>query len=231
VPVKIEPAVWSVLRALGWTVTTLWAALVTYALVAVLLDGTNSIPAGLVGFGVFLLPCLPFWWWQARRIRRRRRAARDVAAPPPRARVERPAAEVPSGDHELERLPPEMRDQWRLLEQARDLVVGFAEQGWVEREALVHVDEHTARLRRLLEADARTDLLGGTSSATLRRQVEELGALLVALADEAVEHQASLASDDPVPVTLAEARDRLATTTTAYQELSGPEARDLQQPG
>jgi hypothetical protein len=64
--------------------------------------------------------------------------------------------------------------------------------------------------------------LGGAPSPTLQRQVEELTALLVALGDEAVEHQASLASDDPVPATLAEARERLANTTEALRDLQRP---------
>lgn len=65
--------------------------------------------------------------------------------------------------------------------------------------------------------------MGGAPSATLHTQVVDLTALLLALADATVEHQAALMSGDPVPVTLAEARDRFMSTAEAY--------RDLQQSG
>jgi len=212
------------LRIVGWIVTVLWAGVWTSLATATALAYSGS--AATVFLVLACLPCLPFWIVEARRFQRRRHAA------PPRARS---AAEQPLVTQQaegLEHLPPAIRDEWRRLEGARDLVVKFADDGWVERAALLHVDDHVARLEQLLEADASVERLGGDPSATLRRQVEELRALLVALADEAVEHQASLASDDPVPATLAEARERLATTTQAYRELRGPEAeRDLQQPG
>jgi hypothetical protein len=127
-------------------------------------------------------------------------------------------------------MPASIRDEWRRLEHARDLVYGFAEDGWVERAALLDVDDHVARLKRLLEADERTNRLGGAASSTLLRQVETLTALLVALADEAVEHQASLADDDPVPVSLAEAKERLSASTQAYRELRPLDARRTDQP-
>lgn len=219
---------WRVARATGWIVTLLWSLLIVVAMVD-LYD--NDLFVSLIAGGVMLVPCLPFWWRQVSRIRRRRAA--PVAAAPVPALVERPAAEPSGPGHELEKLPASIRNEWRQLEQARDLVRAFAENGWVERTALMDVDDHVARLRRLLEADERTDRLGGAASNTLRRQITELRALLVALADEAVEHQASLASDDPTAATLTDARERLRTTTEAYRELPRPDAvaRDLQQPG
>lgn len=61
------------------------------------------------------------------------------------------------------------------------------------------------------------------SSTTLSTQTTGLTALLVALADSAVEHQATLMTDHPVPATLAEARARLSDRSAAY--------RTHQQPG
>jgi hypothetical protein len=219
-----------VLRALGWAVSVPWALMWTAGMIAVEADPATAGPmaATLVAYIVGLLPCLPFWIVQARRLRRRagrvsvpsagsarpmtvRNGAPSIALPPPR------------DDQRLALLPASIRDEWQRLVGARDLVHGFAEEGWVEHAALLDVDNHIARLRRLLEADERTNRLGGAASSTLLRQVEELTSLLVALADEAVDHQASLAHDDPVPVTLAEAKERLKASTQAY--------RDLQQPG
>ncbi|HSK97451.1 MAG TPA: hypothetical protein VK891_12605 [Euzebyales bacterium] len=225
-PASSDVRVRLALRVLGWVGTTLWASMwLMWGLTVALLPGNGVAAAVLAGIGC--IPCLPFWIVELRRFRRWRTAqaagAREARQPLPQDRV---AAE------QFERLPASIRGEWRRLEHARDLVVGFAEDGWVEPAALLHVDDHVARLERLLEADARVSELGGVPSETLRRQVEELTALLVALADQAVEHQASLASDDPVPVTLAEARERLATTTQAYRELRSPEvARNVQQPG
>jgi hypothetical protein len=227
---------WRLARAIGWIVTVLWALLV----LSVAVDSyENDLFVTLFAVGVMMVPCVPFWWWQVRRIRRRRAepvtaapVARESVAGVPATRepIER-SADGPSDD-ELEDLPESIREEWRRLRHARDLVHAFAEDGWVEPTALLDVDDHVARLRRLLEADERTDRLGGAASNTLRRQVEELRALLVALADEAVELQASLADDDPAAATLADARERVRTTTEAYRELRRPhEVRDLQQPG
>jgi hypothetical protein len=120
-------------------------------------------------------------------------------------------------------MPLAVRNEWERLERSRLLVQEFADDGWIEQRAVSEVDGHIARLRKLLEADERTARLGGAPSATLHTQVVDLTALLVALVDAAVDHQAALITGDPVPVTLAEARDRLSTTAEAY--------RDLQQPG
>jgi len=225
---------WRLARAVGWVLTSLWTVLV----VAAAIDIYDNDPIiTLFAVGTMLLPCLPFWWRQARRIRRRR-AEPAPAAREPGARG-LPAAESPRqrsvaapSDGGLEGLAEPIRDEWRRLLDARDLVHGFADDGWVEPTALRDVDAHVERLRRLLEADERTNRLGGAESDTLRRQVEELRALLVALADEAVEHQASLENDDPTAATLADARDRMRTTTEAYRELRRSDAdRNLQQPG
>lgn len=220
-----------VLRAIGWAVSVVWAVLWGALGVSLVGDPTYdwdwSVDPFILCF--FLLPSVLFWVSQVRRTRRQRRGVRVADAPPAAERVAPPTAE-PSDD-ELA-WPAPIRDEWRRLEHARDLAVGFADDGWIERAALLHVDDHMARLRRLLDADVRTNRLGGASSTTVQRQVEELRALLVALADEAVEHQASLVGDDPAPATLADARDRLAASTQAYRELQQPdESRRLQRPG
>jgi hypothetical protein len=182
----------------------------------------QTLASGLaLGLGVGVLPCLPLWLAELRRFRRRRRAER--------ARDEREAAHRADAESarqrrdQMEKLPLDIRNDWERIERSRLLVQEFADEGWIEQSALLEMDRHISQLRTLLEADARTERLGGESSATLRTQVRDLTALLVALADAAVEHQATLITDDPVPATLAEARDRLARTTEAY--------RDLQQPG
>ncbi|MEU4599427.1 hypothetical protein [Nocardia sp. NPDC023988] len=73
-------------------------------------------------------------------------------------------------------------------------------------------------LHRLAIADGMTDQLGGRRSGTVTQQITLLGDLLVALADEAVEHQATIGTDF-TPATLAAAAQRLAADRAAYQEL------------
>lgn len=235
-----------VLRAIGWAVTVPWAALWMWAVLAVTVEAGAESSAFVDVFAVIAgwLPCIPFWIVQVRRHRRRRAegATSASASPPERDTLRADAPPPPRVEHapqhagltedqRLALLPASIRDEWKRLEGARDLVHGFAEEGWVERAALLHVDDHIARLRRLLEADERTNRLGGAASSTLTRQVEALTALLVALADEAVEHQASLAHDDPGPVSLAEAKERLAATTQAYRNLREPgTAQPAEQP-
>lgn len=206
-------------RSLQWAATGAWVALWTIGGIGSGLDPTNEntlfVGAALaVGFG--LVPVLPFWvrWWrEGRHDRARRQAAEEAVA---RHRdTERERAR-------LARLPDHLRDDWRRLEHAHDLVEGFAAQGWIEPVAVTEVADLVARLERLLAADRATDELGGRRSDSLEQQVRDLTDLLVALADEAVEHQATLTSDDPVPATLAEARERLTATREAYRELPSP---------
>jgi len=207
-------------RVLLLTLSLLWAGFWILGGIGSGLDPTDgtSLAAGVaLALGLGVVPCVPFWLGALRRFRQRRRVERLRAQREAAARAELRRRE------ELERLPPGIRDEWQRLEEARRLVTELAADGWVEGAALLETDQHTDRLRGLLEADARTDRLGGEASAALYTQVADLTALLVALADAAVEHQAALITDDPVPATLAEARDRLTTTTEAY--------RDLQQPG
>lgn len=199
-------------QMLGLGASLLWAAFWVIGGIGTGLDASSgtSLGAGLaVAGGLGVAPMLPVWWtlgrrgWLRRGSRRRRRLEREA-----RARIER--------------LPERMRDDWARLEAARVLVDGFAEQGWVEPASLLEVEDQLARLERLLAADRQTDALGGAPSDHLDDRVRELADLLVALADEAVEHQAALVSDIPVPATLAEARERLLHAREAYRELSEP---------
>ena len=209
-----------ILRRIVQALSLLWAGFWVVGGIGSGLDPTDgtTLAAGLaIALGVGVVPCLPLWLGSLRRFRERRRAARLRARRTAAAHAEHRQRE------RMERLPPAVRGDWERLEKARHLVQELADGGWIEPSALLEIDRHTERLRSLLEADARTDRLGGEASATLYTQVADLAALLVALADAAVEHQAALMTDAPVPVTLAEARNRLSTTTEAY--------RDLQQPG
>jgi hypothetical protein len=228
------------LRIIALTLTVCWVGFwgLTGLLAAVLISDSSAFVGAFAGIG--LAPVVP-WIVQLSRRRANRIAQGNATG--------RRAKSTREEEQRLARLPVTIRGEWRRLEHARDLVHGFAEDGWVEPAALLHVNDHVARLEQLLQADERSNRLGGTPSSTLLKQVEELTALLVALADEAVEHQASLASDDPVPATLADARERLETTTKAYRDLQRPTApsgvqsaisrgveqpkatRNLQQPG
>ena len=208
------------LRIVALTLTVCWVGFwgLTGLLAAAFISDASAVAVGVAGIG--LAPVVP---WA---VHLSRRHARHIAE----ARTWRQTRSVRAEEQRLARLPAAIRGEWRRLEHARDLVHGFAEDGWVEPAALLHVNDHMARLEQLLQADERANRLGGTPSSTLLRQVEDLTALLVALADQAVEHQASLASDDPVPATLAEARERLATTTQAYRDLQWPSAPSRAQP-
>lgn len=197
------------LRIIALTLTVCWMAF--WGLTGLLAAAFVSDSSALLGMfaGIGLAPVVP-WLVQANR-----RLAERLA----RGDARRQRLSALAEQQRLARLPASIRSEWRRLQHARDLVHGFADEGWVEPAALLHVDDHVARLERLLQADERINRLGGTPSSTLLRQVQELTALLLALADQAIEHQASLTSDDPVPATLAEARQRLATTTQAYRDL------------
>jgi hypothetical protein len=209
-------------RVLLW-LSLLWAGFWVLIGIASASEPGYNLASELAFFGVGIgvVPWLPFWIGQIRRLRRRRRVERT--------RAEREAAIAARAESErrnreqTEKLPLAIRNEWERLERSRLLVQEFADEGWIEQMTLQEVDGHIGRLRRLLEADERTARLGGALSATLHTQVVDLTALLVALADAAVEHQAAMITGDPVPVTLAEARDRFTSTAEAY--------RDLQQPG
>lgn len=199
-------------QMLGLGASLLWAAFWVIGGIGTGLDPTSGTALGpglAIAGGLGVAPMVPVWWTLGRRGWLRRGDRR-------RRRLERAARE------RIARLPERMQADWTRLERARVLVDAFAEQGWVEPASLMEVEGQVERLEHLLAADRRTDALGGTPSSDLDDRVRELADLLVALADEAVEHQAALVSDIPVPATLAEARARLAHAREAYVELSEP---------
>lgn len=113
-------------------------------------------------------------------------------------------------DEDLSELPKDVRGDFRRLLQARRLVQDLAADGWVDPPSMLEVDGEVARLHRLLVVDRRAKSLGGRPSPVLRTQVGDLADLLVALADEAVEHQAdAMVQASTTAVTLADARDHL----------------------
>lgn len=211
-----RPSRW---RPWQWAGTSVWLGLWIIGGIGSGLDPTssNSLASGLALAAVLgLAPVLPFWvrWW--REGRQDDLSWRDRRAHRRRERVARAERE------RIERLPERLRDDWRRLEDAHAMVLRFADEGWVDPAAVAEVGALAERLERLVAADRETDELGGTASTTLDDQVRQLTDLLVALGDEAVEHQATLTSDVPVPATLAEARERLALTRRAYEELAWP---------
>lgn len=168
-------------------------------------EGAIAIAMGLLGlFGVVLAG------WGATEARRRRQEQQDARQAKSRAKQAGARAAA---------MPPEVRGDWRRMEQARELVRDLAEDGWVDPAALAELDTHVAHLQKLLWADHRARELGGRPSEGLARQVADLADLLVALADEAVDAQADVAAGARAPVTLAGARDRMTVLRAARQEV------------
>ena len=106
---------------------------------------------------------------------------------------------------------------WPSLVKADELVQGFGERGWIADETLAVVRARTHDLAR--RSGRAEGAPAGTEDADLRADVDELTALLVALADEAIAAQPDLAPEVPVVVTLADAQRRLAATTDAYRRI------------
>lgn len=129
-------------------------------------------------------------------------------------------------DEDLSELPRDVRGDFRRLLQARQLVGDLAADGWVHPPSMLEVDGEVARLHRLLVVDRRARSLGGRQSAVLRGQVAELADLLVALADEAVDHQAdAMVQASTTAVTLADARDHLQALREARAEVQQVDQR------
>ncbi len=208
------PSRWRHWRMAG---ALLWAGVWTAGGVASAIDPTDAtgpVPAILFGLAFGVLPVLPLvtrWIREEREVRAARRADQGQR---------RALADHRRAQARLDRLPERQREDWQRLDRAHELVGRFAEDGWIASASLSEVGALVEQLEALAAADLETDQLGGRPSSRLDVQVREVADLLVALADEAVEHQAALASDDPVPATLAEARDRLAASRVAYDELS-----------
>ena len=106
---------------------------------------------------------------------------------------------------------------WQRLAKADEIVQGFGERGWITDEAMAEVERRTGEVARRVGREQQ----GGDAGASpaLVHEVGELTALLVALADEAISRQPSLAPDTPVPVSLDDARRRQSSIHTAYEDL------------
>lgn len=105
---------------------------------------------------------------------------------------------------------------WQRLAKADEIVQGFGERGWITDEAMAEVERRTSEVARRV---GREEHGQAPASPVLVHEIGELTALLVALADEAIARQPSLAPDTPVPVSLDDARRRQSSTHAAYEEL------------
>lgn len=190
---------------------TWWVLALALAAVAVLVvvEGGAGVAAA-IALGVLASFGVPVAGWGAVERRRRTRT---------REEERRERARALAADARLDGLPREVRDDWRRMEQAHALVADLAEDGWISADAVAELDGHLTHLEKVLHADHRTRELGGRSSPRLAGQVADLADLLVALADEAVEHQAEVTAGARVPVTLAQARDRMAALRAARREV------------
>lgn len=119
-------------------------------------------------------------------------------------------------------LPADVRDEWVRLRRAEALVTDLAAQGLVQAEAVTEAAAMTEQLRVLLVADRRAAELGAEPSHGLRDQLADTADLLVALAVEAVDHQADVVESGHAP-TLVDARDRLRSLRSARAEVAAAE--------
>ncbi|WP_410870331.1 hypothetical protein [Nocardia sp. A7] len=116
-------------------------------------------------------------------------------------------------------LPSRLQPHWNRLNQAWNVIAELQRQGWVDADSTRGVPQSMARLHQLGVADGMTDNLGGRRSTAVEQQLSRLADLLVALADEAVDHQATISATDFAPTTLTAAAQRLAADSAAYREL------------
>lgn len=116
-------------------------------------------------------------------------------------------------------LPTRLQAHWIRLDQAWNVVTELQRQGWVDADSTRGVPQSMSRLYQLGVADGMTDNLGGRRSSAVEQQLNRLADLLVALADEAVDHQAAISATDFAPATLTAAAQRLAADSAAYREL------------
>jgi hypothetical protein len=206
---------WAPLAAI--VVGVWWASLLALMAVGtlVVVDGAAGVAAAAV-LGVMGLFGVPLATWGVVTHRRRRRMEQEVRRERNLARDARSRARA---------MPVEVRDDWRRLERARALVGQLADDGWITSGAVVELDGHVVHLQKVAWADHRARELGGRESDRLAHQVADLADLLVALADEAVDHQADVAAGARAPVTLAQARDRLVALREARVEVREAEPR------
>lgn len=186
-----------------------WLAVAGLSAVILVLVLDDGVGAALAIGALATLGLVPAGWGLRQRRARARMEAETRATRAATRRAEERAAAMPAA----------VRDDWRRLERARSLVGDLAADGWVSPEAVAELDGHVAHLRKLLAADHRTRELGGRPSHRAAEQVAELADLLVALADEAVEHQVELADGARAPATVAQARERMAVLRAARREV------------
>lgn len=178
------------------------------------------VTGGVLGIGA----------WAAARAGRRRDPRRADSRRDARRLAKLPEAERFRGSD----LPKPVRGDWARLMQARRLVADLSSDGWIDVDARESVDDEITRLGHLLVADKRTTDVGGAANHTVREQVGELADLLVALADEAVQHQAAAGRDGRVPATLTEAHDRLVSLREArevVERIDRAQSGTVQAPG
>ncbi len=202
-----------------WVLAAVWFVLCVAASISIAIDPSmGESDRATTALGALVVGVLPgggvLWHDKALERRFALMTARAAAPPMPvRPRVPPPApVSAP-------RLPPRLQPAWNRLAQAWTVVTELQRQGWVDADSTRGLPQSMARLHQLGVADGMTDHLGGRQSNSVEQQIGRLADLLVALADEAVEHQATIGAGDFTPATLAAAAQRLAADSAAYREL------------
>jgi hypothetical protein len=175
------------------------------------IDGGAGTAIAIV-LGGIAIPAIPTGVWAWRTRERDRSAIHEVQA---KRRAKR----------ERDEIPVDVIADWTRLRRAQVLVEDLARQGLVDVDALGEQMAMVGDLRTLLVADNRATDLGAEPSAPARQQVHEVADLLVALAAEAVEHQAEQVGRSGAPATLRDARERLATLRQARNEVDAMDDR------
>lgn len=200
-----------------WVLSGGWSVGATYGALAMTDDLSLGLGAGVAAavltIFVGFLPGTGVLWYDKTLERRYKRA--DPQPIPARPAVVG-AVPLPAP---MPQLPGRLYAPWYRLTQAWNVVGELQRRGWIDLESTRGLPESIARLHRLGVADGMTDQLGGRRSDSVARQIDRLADLMVALADEAVEHQAALGAGDFTPATLVEAAQRLAADSAAYREL------------
>lgn len=182
-------------------------------------DGGVLVSAAKLVLGLAVLGLLPAGYVLAHEralARGNRKAVYDAV---PMLPIAAPAPMYPPPLPPPPPLPGRLQMPWNRLVQAWEVITELQRQGWVDPDSVRGLPQSMARLHQLGVADGMTDHLGGRQSGAVERQINRLADLLVALADEAVEHQAAISAGDYTPATLAAAAERLAADRAAYREL------------
>ncbi|MFC4125366.1 hypothetical protein [Nocardia rhizosphaerae] len=197
----------------AWAFAGFWFALCIAAAIlggAVVDSKTVVLIAVFVGAAPFVAV---FNYDQALEQRHDRLHGGRIPMPPMPVRPPTPVGPPPP------QLPPRLQGQWNRLTQAWNVVTELQHKGWVDADSTRGLPDSMNRLYQLGVADGMTDQLGGRRSGSVEQQIGRLADLLVALADEAVEHQATLGAGDFTPATIAAAAQRLSADRAAYREL------------